>query len=152
VPCLGPRVHRTAGPDGDLPHSALRPGILTGRSLTMYDPVYQGVTELKTSGGIVRALQFTMTRAVTEPFRLEVPEAGGDNTVITSSRLTISQDVKFYTTRFSGKFLGIIPMVFTPELPPPLTVTPMYFTDVNIELTLVQCGTLTANKLDISVA
>lgn len=158
LPCLGPRVFKVAEADGGLPDSALRPGILTGKSLNMFDPVYEGVAELQTSSGVVRALEFTMSEAVTEPFRLEIAEAGGNKTVITSSKLTIarknkdSKDVRFYTTRFTGKFSGVVPMVFTPDQPPPLTLPWMWFTDVKIELALVQCEKLTASKLAINLA
>jgi hypothetical protein len=88
-----------------------------------------------------------MTRAVTEPFSLTIAEAGGHRTVITTDQLTIKDHVKFYTPNFQGKLFGLFPVTFTPDSPPPLTLPWLYFSDVKINLALVQCNTLTAKPL-----
>jgi hypothetical protein len=148
IPCLGPRVHKLAGPD-DVPTVAVRPGVLETKSLTMYDSTYDGVVTLRTAKGPVEALKFSMRRAVNKPFSLTVPEAGGRDTVITSRELATDGDVRFYTPKFVGKLFGLIPVTFTPESPPPLTLPVLWFTDVTIDLAFVRCDTLTADPLDV---
>jgi hypothetical protein len=57
--------------------------------------------------------------------------------------------VRFYTPKFQGKLFGLIPVTFTPESPPPLTLPVLWFTDVKIQLAFVRCDTLTADPLDV---
>jgi hypothetical protein len=131
-----------------------KPALLTGDKQVMTALTYRRVVELPTAGGRIRALEFTMTEAVTEAFRLRIAEAGGKITLITSNVLTISGQVSFYTTKFVGKLEGVIPQTYTPDSPPPLipgvpTPLPVTFTDVTIDLAFVTCDTLTAGNLHI---
>jgi hypothetical protein len=91
-----------------------------------------------------------MDKSVTKPFSLTIPEPGGGTTVITSKALTTDGNVEFYTPRFEGKLFGLIPVVFTPESPPPLTLPYLWFTDVKIDLSFVGCDTLTGFPLIIN--
>jgi hypothetical protein len=116
----------------------------------MFSSTYDGVVNLPTKTGSLQVLKFSMASAVTEPFQLKVREPNGKNTVITSSKLTISGNVKFYTSKFSGKLFGLIPVTFTPDSPPPLTLPVLWFTDATIDLAFVQCDTLTAPKMEIN--
>ena len=151
IPCLGARVlGLEAGNDGLVPVAA-KAGLLETDSLTMYDSTYDGVVELPTkSGTTIRSLKFSMTKAVNKPFSLTIDEPNGHQTVITSDELTVSSNVKFYTSRFEGKLFGLIPVVFTPDSPPPLTLPVLWFTDVKIQLNLVRCDTLTGKPLKIN--
>jgi hypothetical protein len=149
VPCLGPRVMKQAAP-GDLPIVAQQPALLESGSLTMYNSSYDGVVRLPTADGTVKALKFSMRKAVTKPFTLTVPERDGSTTVVRSKKLTIDGDVRFYTSRFKGKLFGLIPVTFTPDAPPPLTLPVLWFTDVKINLNFVGCDTLTADPFDIT--
>jgi hypothetical protein len=152
VPCLGPRVFKTATAAADLPLVSLRAGTVTGASLTMYNSIYDGVVEMRTVTGTVKALQFSMDRSVTERFQLRIDEPGGGRTVITSSQLTTTGHVTFYTPRFTGKLFGIFPVTFTPDAPPPLTLPVLPFTDVVIDLALVRCDTLQATSMRVTGA
>jgi hypothetical protein len=151
IPCLGARVFGlTANPD-DVPPVAAKPGLLVTDSLTMYDSTYDGVVNLPTAAGTtIRALKFSMSKAVNKPFSLTVDEAGGATTVITSDELATIGTVKFYTQRFEGKLFGVIPVVFTPDQPPPLTLPVLWFTDVKIQLNNIRCDELTGIPLQIS--
>jgi len=91
-----------------------------------------------------------MRKSVTKPFSLTIPERGGRTTLIKSNALTTEGNVRFYTPRFTGKLFGLIPVTFTPEQPPPLTLPVLSFTDVRIQLAFVRCDTLTADPLDLS--
>jgi hypothetical protein len=149
VPCLGPRVFKE-GTAGDVPLVSVNGSILETDSLTMYDSSYDGVVQLDTAKGKIDALKFSMRKAVNEPFSLTVPEVGGRTTLIESKKLTTDGNVRFYTPEFKGKLFGVIPVTFTPESPPPLTLPVLWFTDVKINLAFVRCDTLTGDPLKIS--
>lgn len=42
-------------------------------------------------------------------------------------------DTVMYTEKISGKLLGLIPVTFDPEHPPPLNIPLIYFTDVTVQ-------------------
>jgi hypothetical protein len=150
IPCLGARVFGLAASADDVPLVGDKPGLLETDLLTMYNSTYDGVVTLTTgSGNSVRALKFSMDRAVNQPFSLTIAGNGGQ-TVITSNELATIGTVKFYTQRIEGKLFGLIPVVFTPDQPPPLTLPILWFTDVKIQLNYVRCDTLTGIPLDIS--
>jgi hypothetical protein len=149
VPCLGPRVFKEASPD-DIPTVSLKGATLETDSLTMYDSTYDGVAELPTATGTIKALKFSMDKAVNKPFTLTVPEKDGVRTVVVSKELITSGNVRFYTPNFKGKLFGVIPVTFTPDSPPPLTLPKLWFTDVTIQLSYVRCDTLTGVPLTIT--
>ncbi|GIE50792.1 DUF6114 domain-containing protein [Actinoplanes nipponensis] len=149
IPCLGPRVFKEAGPD-DLPLVSATGSTLETDSLTMYNSTYDGVVQLKTAKGTLSALKFSMSKAVNKPFSLTVPENGGRTTLIESNKLTTDGHVRFYTPEFKGKLFGVIPVTFTPQSPPPLTLPVLWFTDVRINLAFVRCDTLTGDPLKVS--
>jgi hypothetical protein len=130
---------------------SLKPGLLEGDSLQMYGSTYDGVSDMTTADGTYRALKFSMDKSVTKPFTLTIPEAGGGTTVIKTAALTTDGNVEFFTPRFAGKLFGLIPVVFTPDSPPPLTLPYLWFTDVKIDLAFVSCDTLPGHpSLDIT--
>ncbi|MEV4758852.1 DUF6114 domain-containing protein [Micromonospora sp. NPDC049559] len=141
-------------PPADQPYVNKVPSLMTGTKVTMYGLRLNGIVELpKKGGGTVRALDFGMTRAVTDNFALKVPGPADRSQLLRSSALSVEGDVHFYTSRFSGKFLGVAPLTLTPDqpIPPdgiPLTVpVPVVFTDPEIDLVFVNCHTLTAPDL-----
>jgi hypothetical protein len=147
IPCLGARVlGKEAGSDG-IPQVALKPGLLEGDSLQMYGSTYDGVSDMTTADGSYRALKFSMDKSVTKPFTLTIPEPGGGTTVIKTAALTTDGHVQFFTPHFEGKLFGLIPVVFTPDSPPPLTLPYLWFTDVKIDLAFVSCDTLTGHPV-----
>jgi hypothetical protein len=149
VPCLGPRVFKVAGPD-DVPQVSIKGGLLEADKLTMYNSTYDGTINLETANGTIKALKFSMDKAVNDAFSLTIPEAGGHTTLIKSKQLITDKNVKFYTPNFQGKLFGLIPVTFTPESPPPLTLPILWFTDVKINLAFVRCDTLTAKPIAIT--
>jgi hypothetical protein len=150
VPCLGPRVLDKKAAAGDIPRVALTPGIMEGDKLTMYDSTYDGVTEIPTADGPKRVLKFSMRKSVTTPFTLTIPERGGRTSLIESGELTTTGNVRFYTPKFEGKLFGLIPVTFTPDMPPPLTLPVLTFTDIRIDLAFVRCDTLTARPFKLT--
>ena len=151
IPCLGARVQGLVASADDVPFVTAKGATLETDSLTMYDSTYDGVVTLNTAdGGTLKALKFSMSKAVNKPFTLTIPESDGHTTLIKSAELTTKGNVKFYTPKFEAKLFGVIPVTFTPEQPPPLTLPVLWFTDVTINLTFVRCDTLTAKPMDIS--
>ena len=149
MPCLGPRVLGLQANADGIPQVALKPGVMEVGSLTMYNSTYDGVVKMPTSNGGFPALKFSMDKAVNKPFTLTMDEPGRAETVIRSKKLITDGHVRFYTPNFRGKLFGVIPVTFTPERPPPLTLPVLWFTEVTIQLAYVHCDTLTADPLDI---
>ncbi|WP_433293293.1 DUF6114 domain-containing protein [Actinoplanes sp. CA-030573] len=150
IPCLGARVFGKVASADDIPTVALKPGLMEVGSLTMYDSTYDGVVDMPTAKGSFKALKFSMRKAENKPFKLTIDEPSGGQTVINSKSLTTTGDVKFYTPEFKGKLFGLIPVTFTPDSPPPLTLPVLWFTDVKIQLAYVRCDTLTGDPLKVN--
>lgn len=150
IPCLGPRQEGVVAASEGLPRVAVKPGTMKVGSLTMYNSSYEGVAELPTRDGTIRALSFVMDKAVNKPFSLQIDEPGDATTLIKSNELITDGNVEFYTPKMSGKLFGLIPVTFTPEQPPPLTLPVLWFTDVTIDLAYVQCDVLTAEPIAIT--
>ena len=132
------------------PDVAAVPSRLTGSKVTMFNLVFQGIVDLPTADGSIKVLKFTMDQAVTEDFHLLTHTGGAhaQDVVFTTKTLTIQQNVVFYTSRFQGKALGLIPVDYTPEnttTPIPLTTIPpiIFFTDPDIQLVWVHADVLT---------
>lgn len=103
-------------------------GTLRADSLTMSGLSYDGVASLSSANGTVKALKFTMSKAVLKNVDQTVAR-GGTTARTRTPTLTLTGDVVMYTTKMSSKLLGI-PLTFTPENPPPLTLPYMVMTDV----------------------
>ncbi|MEU4773817.1 hypothetical protein [Micromonospora sp. NPDC023644] len=144
-------------PDPGQPVVAPVPSLLTGSQVTMTGLRFEGVVDLPTADGSLRALKFTMEQAVTDDFLLRSPGPAGTTMRFATDRLTVRGDVAFYATRFVGRLLGV-KITLTPDLPLPdgLPITspvPVTFTDPAMELAFVRSGTLTAQpalKLTLS--
>jgi hypothetical protein len=129
------------------PHVANKPSLLLTTTQRMSGLSYDGVVDLPTKTpdgeGVIRSLKFTMDTSVSIPFELRTP---GDpkNVDTTSDSMTAHGHVSVYTTRFSGKILGVLQATFTPDAPPPLIAPELFFTDCEIELVFLEADTLTA--------
>ncbi|MGN9778658.1 DUF6114 domain-containing protein [Micromonospora sp. H33] len=124
------------------------PSKLTGSKVTMTGLRFAGIVDLPTSQGTLKALKFTMARAVTDDFLLRVPGPAGRTMRFATGRLTVQGNVDFYATRFVGRLLGIT-ITLTPDLPLPdgLPITspiPITFTEPVMDLAFVTSDTLTA--------
>ncbi|GAA4937090.1 DUF6114 domain-containing protein [Actinoplanes utahensis] len=149
IACLGARQMGKVAEDGGIPLAGAKPGVVKAASVTMYNSSYDGVAEVPTGNGPIRSLKFTMDKVVNTPFSLTIDEPGSAVTVIESGELILDGDVEFYSPSFKGKLFGLIPVTFTPEQPPPLTLPILWFTDVTLDLAYVKSNVLTAEPIDI---
>ncbi|MGB2569199.1 DUF6114 domain-containing protein [Micromonospora citrea] len=141
---LMPRI----APEPGQPKVAERPSKLTGSKVTMTGLRFEGIVDLPTANGTLKALKFSMAKAVTDDFKLVADGPAGRRQQYVTDRLTVQGDVAFYAARFSGKLLGIR-ITLTPDLPFPdgIPITspiPITFTDPEIDLAFVDSDTLTA--------
>ncbi|MBO2448274.1 hypothetical protein J4573_14310 [Actinomadura barringtoniae] len=111
---------------------------LRASSLTMSGLSYDGVAELDTPSGTVRALKFSMSKAVLKNVDQTTGHGGASNSLKTGN-LTLNDGVTMYTTKMSSKLIGI-PLTFTPDSPPPLVLPYMIMTDVVSEQAAVDAG------------
>ncbi|MGK5442686.1 DUF6114 domain-containing protein [Micromonospora sp. URMC 105] len=143
----GKLLPRLAAEPGQ-PKVAQRPSKLTGSKVTMTRLRFEGIVDLPTANGTLKALKFGMSKAVTDDFKLVADGPAGRNQQYVTDRLTVQGDVEFYATRFVGRLLGI-KITLTPDLPFPdgIPITspiPITFTGPVIDLAFVDCDTLTA--------
>ncbi|MQY06925.1 DUF6114 domain-containing protein [Actinomadura macrotermitis] len=120
---------------------------LRASSLTMSGLSYDGVAEVPTADGPVKALKFSMSKAVLKDVD-QATRHGAAHTELKTPQLTLDGKVVMYTTRMSSKLLGI-PLTFTPASPPPLTLPFMIMTDVVSEQPAVRADGAEAAGLSI---
>lgn len=149
----------TLPPPADQPIVAAEPALLTADRLNQEDFQFEGITELPTATGTIEVLQFSFSRSVAANFALEAT-ADGETTRITADPLTLAgdgEDVTFYTSRFVGRALGVVPLELTPDSPLvdllELVIVPLdvFFTDVDLDLVFTSGAVLTAEgfRLDL---
>ncbi|MFE9439112.1 hypothetical protein ACFYO2_08910 [Streptomyces sp. NPDC006602] len=123
------------------------PWYLEASSLTLKGADYQGVVEVKTaSGKTKKVLKYVISggtdigdlhQLVKEHGKTyHVQAAKGSTSTITDG------DTVMYTESISGNLLGLIPITFDPEHPPPLNIPLIYFTNVKITQAAQFGGTL----------
>lgn len=150
TPCAPtPAPARTLAAAADQPVVQQTPSLMTAASLSMNGLSFDGVVDLPTKTGTIKVLQFSMAKSVATPFQLSVPGPNSTSITLRSSSLTVERNVGFYATRVTGKLFGVLPVTYTPDAPPVLTVSDVIFTDAEIELVYVRSESLTAPALVI---
>ncbi|MFI6825366.1 DUF6114 domain-containing protein [Micromonospora sp. NPDC050187] len=147
-------------PGKPLPRIGAEPGMptvgtpskLTGSKVVMTGIRFEGVVDLRTVDGTLRALKFSMRRAVTDDFALQSTDTAGTPLRYVTDQLTVDGDVAFYATRFTGRLAllggpGLVTVTLTPDLPfpdgIPITAPQLVFQDPVIDLAFVDCDVLT---------
>lgn len=125
---------------GDVDNTQLvadKPWTLKASSLLLKGADYQGVVEVRTaSGETKKVLKYVISdgtdigdlhQIVSENGRTYHVQAGkGTTSTIRDGKTTM------YTESISGNLLGLIPITFSPEHPPPLNIPLIYFTNVTV--------------------
>jgi hypothetical protein len=121
---------------------------LKASSLLLKGADYQGVVKVRTaSGKIKKVLKYVVSdgteigdlhQIVTEQGKTYHVQAGkGSKSTITDGKTIM------YTESISGNLLGLIPVTFSPDNPPPLNIPIIYFTNVTVQQAAQYGGTLT---------
>ncbi|MEU3861004.1 hypothetical protein AB0F03_27140 [Streptomyces sp. NPDC028722] len=126
------------------------PWYLEASSLTLNGADYQGVVEVKTASGTTKKVLKYVISGGTKIVDLHqivkdkqsgktyhVQSAKGGESTIEGGKTTM------YTERISGNLLGLIPVTFTPDNPPPLNIPWILFTHVKVVQAAQFGGTLT---------
>jgi hypothetical protein len=121
---------------------------LKASSLLLKGADYQGVVKVRTAGGKTKqVLKYVISggtdigdlhQTVTEQGTTYHVQAGKGTTSTITGGKTI-----MYTESISGNLLGLIPVTFSPDSPPPLNIPLIYFTNVTVQQAAQYGGTLT---------
>ncbi|MEU0037233.1 hypothetical protein, partial [Streptomyces sp. NPDC006333] len=130
------------------------PWYLNASSLLLKGADYQGVVKVKTAGGKVkRVLKYVISDGTDiGDLHQTVNDAQSGKTYhVQAGKGTTStiRDGKtvMYTESISGNLLGLIPITFDPDNPPPLNIPLIYFTKVKVVQAGQFGGTLTVPGL-----
>ncbi|GGX34639.1 hypothetical protein [Streptomyces lomondensis] len=116
------------------------PWYLNASSLTLKGADYQGVVEVRTANGTVKkVLKYVVSDGtdIGDLHQTVKDKQSGKTYHVQAAKGSTSTirdgDTVMYTERISGKLLGLIPVTFDPEHPPPLNIPLIYFTDVTVQ-------------------
>ncbi|GCB43079.1 hypothetical protein [Streptomyces sp. NL15-2K] len=123
------------------------PWYLEASSLTLKGADYQGIVEVRTaSGKTKKVLKYVISdgtdigdlhQLVKEHGKTyHVQAAKGSTSKITNGKTVM------YTESISGNLLGLVPLTFDPEHPPPINLPWIYFTNVKVVQAAQFGGTL----------
>ncbi|MFF3343967.1 hypothetical protein [Streptomyces sp. NPDC002779] len=119
------------------------PWYLNASSLLLKGADYQGIVKVKTANGTTKEVLKYVISDGTDIGDLhqtvEDPQSGKTYHVQAGAGTTSTirdGETLMYTESISGNLLGLIPVTFTPENPPPLNIPLIYFTKVKV----VQAG------------
>ncbi|MGC5567502.1 hypothetical protein ACPYPG_32285 [Streptomyces sp. FR-108] len=128
-----------SGVEQGIPALADDPWMLEASSLTLKGADYQGIVKVKTANGSVKkVLKYVISNGTDigdlhqtvddkdADVRYHVQAGSGTTSTIKGGKTVM------YTESISGNLLGLIPITFDPEHPPPLNIPLIYFTKVKV--------------------
>jgi hypothetical protein len=124
------------------------PWTLKSSMLTLHGLQYHGIVNVRTQNGSTKqVLKFTASGVDIGDLHQTVAGPDGTTTNVQAragSTSTIRNGtVTMYTESLSGNLLGLVPITFTPDFPPPLTLPELFFTNVTVLQAGQFGGTLT---------
>lgn len=138
------------GVEQGIPALADDPWQLEASSLLLKGADYQGVVKVKTASGKVKeVLKYVISDGtdIGDLHQTVTDKQAGKTYHVQAGKGTTStiRDGKtvMYTESISGNLLGLIPITFDPEHPPPLNIPLIYFTKVTVVQAAQFGGTLT---------
>ncbi|MGW3990733.1 hypothetical protein [Streptomyces sp. NPDC004830] len=130
------------------------PWYLEASSLTLKGADYQGIVEVRTASGTTKkVLKYVISNGtdIGDLHQLVKDKQSGKTHHVQAAKGSTStiDDGKtvMYTESISGNLLGLIPVTFDPEHPPPLNIPLIYFTKVKVTQAAQFGGTLTVPGL-----
>ncbi|MET9833872.1 hypothetical protein ABZ078_32260 [Streptomyces sp. NPDC006385] len=125
------------------------PWYLHASSLLLKGADYQGVVEVKTANGTTKkVLKYVISDGtdIGDLHQLVKDKQSGKTYHVQAAKGSTSTirngDTVMYTESISGNLLGLIPVTFDPEHPPPLNIPLIYFTNVKVTQAAQFGGTL----------
>ncbi|MFD6292763.1 hypothetical protein [Streptomyces sp. NPDC060205] len=128
-----------SGVEQGIPALADDPWMLEASSLTLKGADYKGIVKVKTANGSVKkVLKYVISNGTDigdlhqivddkdAGVRYHVQGGSGTTSTIKNGKTVM------YTESISGNLLGLIPITFDPENPPPLNIPLIYFTKVKV--------------------
>ena len=138
------------GVEQGIPALADDPWQLEASSLLLKGADYQGIVKVKTASGKVKeVLKYVISDGtdIGDLHQTVTDKQAGKTYHVQAGKGTTStiRDGKtvMYTESISGNLLGLIPITFDPENPPPLNIPLIYFTKVKVIQAAQFGGTLT---------
>lgn len=138
------------GVEQGIPALADDPWQLEASSLLLKGADYQGIVKVKTaSGKVKKVLKYVISDGtdIGDLHQTVTDKQAGKTYHVQAGKGTTStiRDGKtvMYTESISGNLLGLIPITFDPEHPPPLNIPLIYFTKVKVIQAAQFGGTLT---------
>ncbi|MGP4050570.1 hypothetical protein [Streptomyces sp. 2A115] len=138
------------GLEQGIPALADEPWQLEASSLLLKGADYQGIVKVKTANGTVKeVLKYVISDGTDigdlhqivddkdAGVKYHVQGAKGSTSTIRDGKTVM------YTESISGNLLGLVPITFDPEHPPPLNIPLIYFTKVKVVQAAQFGGTLT---------
>ncbi|HZF93055.1 hypothetical protein [Streptomyces sp.] len=130
------------------------PWYLDASSLTLKGASYEGIVEVRTANGTVKkVLKYVISDGtdIGDLHQTVKDKQSGKTYHVQAARGSTSTirdgDTVMYTESISGNLLGLIPVTFDPEHPPPLDIPLIYFTKVKVVQAGQFGGTLTVPGL-----
>ncbi|MEU2716960.1 hypothetical protein [Streptomyces sp. NPDC007205] len=127
-----------SGVDNKLP-VADDPWYLDASSLLLKGADYQGVVEVKTASGTTKkVLKYVISGGtdIGDLHQTVKDKQSGKTYHVQAAKGSMSTirggDTVMYTEKISGNLLGLIPITFSPDSPPPLNIPLIYFTHVKV--------------------
>ncbi|MEV5440313.1 hypothetical protein AB0K80_30540 [Streptomyces sp. NPDC052682] len=115
------------------------PWYLNASSLTLKGADYQGIVEVRTANGTVKkVLKYVISDGtdIGDLHQTVKDKQSGKTYHVQAAKGSTSTirdgQTVMYTEKISGNLLGLIPVTFDPEHPPPLNIPFIYFTNVKV--------------------
>ncbi|MFJ7342525.1 hypothetical protein ACIQU3_19810 [Streptomyces sp. NPDC101110] len=116
------------------------PWFLNASSLTLKGADYKGVVEVRTANGTTKkVLKYVISGGtdIGDLHQTVKDKQSGKTYHVQAAKGSTSTirdgDTVMYTESISGNLLGLIPITFDPEHPPPLNIPLIYFTNVKVQ-------------------
>ncbi|CAL9418113.1 hypothetical protein [Streptomyces sp. enrichment culture] len=116
------------------------PWFLNASSLLLKGADYKGIVQVRTADGSTKkVLKYVVSDGtdIGDLHQTVKDKQSGKTYHVRAAKGSTSTirdgDTVMYTESISGKLLGLIPITFDPEHPPPLNIPLIYFTDVTVQ-------------------
>jgi hypothetical protein len=151
IPVLKPPTQ-----DADAPPMATDPWHLASSNLGLKGLCYRGLVDITTPSGVTkRVMKFTADSISIADLHQTVDNRDANGNIVTHSQIetkpgstsTIDGPVTMYTEKLSGNLLGLLPITFTPDFPPPIQIPSVFFTNAEVDQAGQFGGTLSMKGL-----